>query len=50
MSDGSRYYTVRWPKASDHETRSVSGVIAESNVQGQIALHFYNETRGAGIY
>ena len=38
-------YTVKWPKAETHETKSVSGVLVESNVRGQLALHFYNEVR-----
>lgn len=38
-------YTVKWPKADAHETKSVSGVLVESNVRGQLALHFYNEVR-----
>ena len=38
-------YTVKWPKAEAHETKSVSGVLVESNVRGQLALHFYNEVR-----
>ena len=38
-------YTVKWPKADTHETKSVSGVLVESNVRGQLALHFYNEVR-----
>ena len=38
-------YTVKWPKAAAHVTKSVSGVLVESNVRGQVALHFYNEVR-----
>ena len=38
-------YTVKWPRAESHSTRSVSGVLVEGNVRGQIALHFYNEFR-----
>ena len=38
-------YTIKWPKADAHTTRSVSGVLVESNVRGQLALHFYNEIR-----
>ena len=38
-------YTVKWPTADAHETKSVSGVLVESNVRGQLALHFYNEIR-----
>ena len=38
-------YTIKWPKAATHTTRSVSGVLVESNVRGQLALHFYNEVR-----
>ena len=38
-------YTVKWPKADAHATKSVSGVLVESNVRGQLALHFYNEVR-----
>jgi len=38
-------YTVKWPKAASHSTKSVSGVLVESNVRGQLALHFYNEVR-----
>ena len=42
---GSPLYTVKWPKAAAHTTRSVSGVLVEGNVRGQLALHFYNEVR-----
>ena len=42
---GSPLYTVKWPRASTHTIRSVSGVLVESNVRGQLALHFYNEVR-----
>ena len=38
-------YTVKWPKAEAHVTKSVSGVLVEANVRGQLALHFYNEVR-----
>jgi hypothetical protein len=38
-------YTVKWPTADTHETKSVSGVLVERNVHSQIALHFYNEVR-----
>ena len=38
-------YAVTWPTAAAHTTKSVSGVRVESNVHGQLALHFYNETR-----
>ena len=38
-------YTIEWPRADAHETKSVSGVLVERNVHGQIALHFYNEVR-----
>ena len=38
-------YTIKWPKAAAHTTKSVSGVLVESNVRGQLALHFYNEVR-----
>ena len=44
-SDDSPLYTIKWPKADAHETKSVSGVLVESNVRGQLALHFYNEVR-----
>ena len=44
-SSGTPLYTVKWPKADAHETKSVSGVLVESNVRGQLALHFYNEVR-----
>ena len=37
--------TVKWPRAASHATKSVSGVLVESNVRGQLALHFYNEVR-----
>ena len=45
MSDSSTYYTVKWPRAPDHRLRSRSGVLVETNVQGQVALHFFDETR-----
>ena len=38
-------YTIEWPRADAHETKSVSGVLVERNLHGQIALHFYNEIR-----
>ena len=38
-------YTVKWPKADSHTTKSASGVLVEGNVRGQLALHFYNEVR-----
>ena len=44
-TDASPLYTIKWPKAEAHETKSVSGVLVESNVRGQLALHFYNEVR-----
>ena len=44
-TDASPLYTIKWPKADAHETKSVSGVLVESNVRGQLALHFYNEVR-----
>ena len=43
--DASPLYTIKWPKADAHVTKSVSGVLVESNVRGQLALHFYNEVR-----
>ncbi len=42
---GTPLYTVKWPKAAAHTTKSVSGVLVEGNVRGQLALHFYNEVR-----
>ena len=33
------------PRPAPHATKSVSGVLVESNVRGQLALHFYNEVR-----
>ena len=44
-TDEAPLYTIKWPKADAHETKSVSGVLVERNVHGQIALHFYNEVR-----
>ena len=44
-SDDVPLYSIKWPKADAHETKSVSGVLVESNVRGQLALHFYNEVR-----
>ena len=44
-SSGVPLYTVKWPRADTHSTKSVSGVLVESNVRGQLALHFYNEIR-----
>lgn len=43
--DSSKLFTVKWPKSTNHRTQSVSGVLVETNVQHQVALHFYNETR-----
>ena len=45
MSDSTTYYTVKWPRSPEHRLRSRSGVLVETNVQGQVALHFYDETR-----
>ena len=45
MSDSSTFYTVKWPRSPDHRLRSRSGVLVETNVQGQVALHFFDETR-----
>ena len=45
MAKESKLYTVKWPLAERHRTQSVSGVLVESNVQRQVALHFFNETR-----
>ena len=45
MSDSTTYYTVKWPRGSEHRLRSRSGVLVETNVQGQVALHFFDETR-----
>lgn len=45
MSNSDKYYTVKWPADSNHQTKSLSGVLVETNVQKQIALHFYNEYR-----
>ena len=44
-TDQTPLYTIKWPRADAHETKSVSGVLVESNVRGQLALHFYNEVR-----
>ena len=45
MSEPTTYYTVKWPRAPEHRLRSRSGVLVETNVQGQVALHFFDETR-----
>lgn len=45
MASGKKLYTVKWPKANEYRLQSHSGVLVESNVQRQIALHFYNEAR-----
>ena len=45
MSESETYYTVKWPRAEEHRLRSRSGVLVETNVQGQVALHFFDETR-----
>lgn len=45
MNDSSEFYTVKWPAADNHQVKSLSGVLVESNVHRQIALHFYNEFR-----
>ncbi len=45
MASETNMFSVRWPKAGDHRTKSLSGVMVESNLQRQIALHFYNEFR-----
>lgn len=38
-------FTVKWPKCSGYQAQSLSGVHVETNVQRQVALHFYNEIR-----
>ena len=38
-------YTVKWPRAASHVTKSASGVLVEGNLRGQIALHVFNESR-----
>ena len=38
-------FTVKWPKAAGYQAKSLSGVHVESNVQRQVALHFFNEMR-----
>ena len=45
VSSSTPLYAVEWPRAATHATKSVSGVLVESNVRGQLALHFYNEVR-----
>ena len=45
MSESETYYTVKWPRSAEHRLRSRSGVLIETNVQGQVALHFFDETR-----
>ena len=45
MASGKKLYTVKWPKADGYRLQSHSGVLVESNVQRQVALHFYNEAR-----
>lgn len=45
MASAKKLYTVKWPKADQHRLQSHSGVLVESNVQRQVALHFYNEMR-----
>ena len=45
VSEAATYYTVKWPRAGEHRLRSRSGVLVETNVQGQVALHFFDETR-----
>ena len=45
MNDTEKLYTVKWPKASTHQTKSLSGVLVETNIQQQVTLHFYNEFR-----
>ena len=45
MPSSEKVYKVEWPKADDHRTKSLSGVLVGTNVQGQVALHFYNEVR-----
>ena len=45
VSSETPLYAVKWPRAATHATKSVSGVLVESNVRGQLALHFYNEVR-----
>ena len=45
MTDSTTYYTVKWPRSPEHRLRSRSGALVETNVQGQVALHFFDETR-----
>ena len=42
-TSGSPLYTVKWPRASTHTTRSVSGVLVESNVRGYSFRHGVTE-------
>lgn len=41
----SNIFTVKWPRAPEYQTKSLSGVHVETNVQRQVALHFFNEIR-----
>jgi hypothetical protein len=45
LSNPRRLFSVKWPKAPDHRSRSLSGVLVETNIQHQVALHFFNEVR-----
>lgn len=39
------FFTVKWPKGPHYQVKSLSGVHVETNVQRQVALHFFNEMR-----
>lgn len=39
------FFTVKWPKGAGYQAKSQSGVHVETNVQRQVALHFFNEMR-----
>ena len=41
----SNFFTVKWPKGAGYQVKSLSGVHVETNVQRQVALHFFNELR-----
>lgn len=45
INDASSFYTIKWPMARTHQTKSLSGVLVETNAQRQVALHFFNEVR-----
>lgn len=41
LNNANSFYTIKWPTARTHQTKSLSGVLVETNAQRQVALHFW---------